>query len=529
MTSIHKYNVKRYCFSLTSYLIIGVTLTLFGILFYDGIIKLINTWNGREEYSHGFLIPLLSIFFLWQNKNEISKVPLTGSITGVLLLTFGLFLFFLGKLSTLYIIIHYSMLLVIAGVLFSFTGFKNIRLFWVPLVFLIFMIPLPPFLYNNLSQSLQLISSEIGVAVTRLFGVSVFLEGNVIDLGTYKLQVVDACSGLRYLFPLMSFGFICAYLFKAPLSQRVLVFLSTIPITVLMNSFRIGVIGVLVDRWGTEQAEGFLHDFEGWVIFMACVSILFAEMWLLNRVFSKEKRPLREVFGLEFPEPLLEAACHTRKVPKPFIASLIILSIACAYSLLLNERDEIIPARSNLSTFPAELEGWQGELGELDPIYLQGLVGLTDHTIGDFSSLDGGDIVNLYVAYYESQRAEGSIHSPRSCIPGGGWVIESIENVVIDGIQHDGHPIHANRVMIVKGDYKQLVYYWFDQRGRNITNEYLLKWYLFWDSLTRHRSDGALIRLTTMIGPNESIEDGESRLQKFGFAIGNKLDPYIPQ
>jgi exosortase len=107
----------------------------------------------------------------------------------------------------------------------------------VPLLLLGLMIPLPTFLYQGLSAQMQLISSQIGVAIIRLFNISVFLEGNVIDLGNYKLQVAEACNGLRYLFPLMALGFIAAYLFKGALWKRAVIFLSTIPITILMNSF----------------------------------------------------------------------------------------------------------------------------------------------------------------------------------------------------------------------------------------------------------------------------------------------------
>ena len=114
-------------------------------------------------------------------------------------------------------------------------------------ILLFFMVPLPHFLYNSLSAELQLVSSRLGVGFIRLFSIPVFLEGNVIDLGNYKLQVVEACSGLRYLFPLTALGFIAAVIFKVALWKKVVLFLSTIPITVLMNSFRIGVIGVLVE------------------------------------------------------------------------------------------------------------------------------------------------------------------------------------------------------------------------------------------------------------------------------------------
>ncbi len=116
---------------------------------------------------------------------------------------------------------------------------------------------------------------------SRLLGISVYLEGNVIDLGSYKLEVAEACSGLRYLFPLMSVGAIMAYLINGKAWARVVVFASTIPIAILMNSFRIGVIGVLVDRYGTEQATGILHFFEGWVVFMICLALLTLEAWTL--------------------------------------------------------------------------------------------------------------------------------------------------------------------------------------------------------------------------------------------------------
>ena len=134
---------------------------------------------------------------------------------------------------------------------------------------------------------MQLISSELGVLVIRLFDIPVYLEGNIIDLGTYKLQVVEACSGLRYMYPLLSLSLILAFFFRVVMWKRVLVFVSAIPITIVMNSIRIGIIGVLVEYFGIEVAEGFLHDFEGWVIFLVCFFFLYLEMWLIT---ARERR-----------------------------------------------------------------------------------------------------------------------------------------------------------------------------------------------------------------------------------------------
>lgn len=165
---------------------------------------------------------------------------------------------------------------------------KGLKTASVPLLFLVFMVPFPAFILNNLSSKLQLISSWLGVEFIRACDIMVYLEGNVIDLGNYKLQVVDACSGLRYLFPLASLAFLCAYLFKGPFWQKLLIFLSAMPLTIFMNSFRIGVIGVLVDNWGTEMAEGFLHDFEGWAVFLLCMALLFIEMWIFSRISGRK-------------------------------------------------------------------------------------------------------------------------------------------------------------------------------------------------------------------------------------------------
>ena len=132
----------------------------------------------------------------------------------------------------------------------------------------------------------------------QLAGVPVYLDGNIIDLGVYKLQVAEACSGLRYLFPILSFSYLFAILYRGPLWHKAVLLLSAAPLTVLMNSFRIGVIGVLVNAYGIEQAEGFLHFFEGWVIFVACIAILFVMAVALQRL-TPNPMPLSEAIDLD--------------------------------------------------------------------------------------------------------------------------------------------------------------------------------------------------------------------------------------
>jgi len=140
----------------------------------------------------------------------------------------------------------------------------------------------------------------------------------------------------------------------------------------------------------------------------------------------------------------------------------------------------------------------------------------------------GREQVNFYVAWYDSQRAGNSAHSPRSCLPGGGWRMTHFDRVEVGDVQVAGKPLRANRVQIELGNRKQLVYYWFQQRGRVITNEYLVKWYLFVDSLTRQRTDGALVRLVTPLEIGEPVEQADRRLAEFASQVAPRLERYIP-
>jgi exosortase D (VPLPA-CTERM-specific) len=497
------------------------------VIFYDGIGELVRKWSASEEYGYGFLIPIIAVFLIWQKKNELEKLGNKGSWLGLVVTIFGLVLFFLGELSTLYIIIQYAFIVVIVGVALSLLGWRAFKLVWVPLLLLIFMIPLPNFLYQGLSSQLQLISSQLGVAVIRLFDISVYLEGNVIDLGRYKLQVVEACSGLRYLFPMASLAFISAYIFRGAFWKKAIIFLSSIPITVAMNSFRIGIIGVLVEYQGPSAAEGFLHYFEGWVIFMACMAVLIGEMWWLARV-GRDRCPFAEAFNLDLPS---SGTARTRTSPrtlvKPFIAAAFVVVSALPVVMLIEDRSEILPERTEFASFPMSLGEWEGTPGRVEDIYLDFLK-LDDYLMADYVN-PKKELVNFYVAYYSSQRKGESTHSPRTCIPGGGWQIKEITQKDIDGVMVNGVPLNVNRAIIQKGDYRQLVYYWFQQRGRNITNEYLVKWYIFWDAMTRNRTDGALVRVTAFVPASRDLAEADKLLADFTRTIADPLRNYVPE
>ncbi|MFW2405831.1 MAG: VPLPA-CTERM-specific exosortase XrtD, partial [Gammaproteobacteria bacterium] len=405
-------------------------------------------------------------------------------------------------------------------------GWRGFAVVWVPLVYLFFMIPLPAFIYQGLSSELQLISSELGVAVIRFFGISVFLEGNVIDLGIYQLQVAEACNGLRYLFPLMSFGFLCAAIYNGPWWQRAVIFLSAIPITILMNSFRIGVIGVLVNAYGIEQAEGFLHYFEGWIVFMACVGLLFLEMWVFAKMRGKK---LMEIFGLDIPPTeTLKNLLPTRLQPQ-LVASAVVLGLGVVMAFSIQSREVQIPDRDPFTTFPLVFGPWTGRDSLIDDQSVLDSLAADDYLLAQYRNTENGSNVGLWIAYYAEQRKGRAVHSPRACLPGGGWKIESFGLHTLEDVGPNGEDYTINRSVIAKGDMRQLVYYWFVERGRIQTNEYAVKWQIFWDALTLNRTEGALVRVTTFVPDIALMEESEARLEEFVRALDPKLAYHLPQ
>ncbi len=512
---MNQLNIKKVLlYSLVLSLIIG--------LYWDVFADLIKIWESREEYSHGYMIPFVSLYFIWLQKDLILAEKFSPSWLGVVLSFFAMALYFIGTVGDVYFLLRFSFIFLLIGLALSVCGFKVTRLMLIPILLLIFCFPLPPVMQAGLTAKLQLISSQLGVSLIRFCEISVYLEGNVIDLGNYKLQVVEACSGLRYLFPLMSLAFICAYMFHVAFWKRAVLFLTAIPVTVFMNSFRIGVIGLLVENWGISMAEGFIHDFEGWIVFMACFIVLFFEMWLLSW-FDRKNRSWEDVFGLVvMSAPVSKKATSSNSLNNyaPLLVLLVLVTVTIFTIKPLGNNEDVIPERKSFYEFPLKLSNWSGDAVDMDQATVE-FLGLSDYVLMNYKQSDEQGWVNFYVAYYQTQKHGVVPHSPKLCIPGGGWLITDIGEYNFKGVE-------LNRVVITKGKVKQLVYYWYRQRGKDIASEYALKWSTFVGSFLQSRTDGALVRLTTTVSLTEKIADADMRLQEFILLVNDELSVYVP-
>ena len=514
--------------------IILPVLTL-GYLFWDAFIYLFAIWTTDENYGHGIFVPVISAYLIWQQRSRLRERDSSGTWFGFGLVLVGMGLYLVGELATLYFLLHLSFWVMGVGFILAFWGYRVVKRIAFPLAFLLTAIPLPQFFIQTLSAKLQLISSQLGVGCLQVVGITAFREGNVIDLGPIQLQVIEACSGLRALFPLMTLALICAYFFKDRMWKRITLFLSSIPIAIFLNGIRIGIVGMLVDGYGVGFAEGFYHFFEGWVIFVLSLFLLLLEMWVLAGLGnhgSSRISPNPQSAGLStlphriasLPDP--DRGPGSRGSSKAYLCSLLLLVPFLVAATQISAREEIVPARTSFLDFPMQVGIWKGQAYPMEQAFIDTLR-FDDYLLADYQQ--GTDPpINLYLAYYQSQKKGQSVHSPRTCIPGGGWEIESLEDIRLDGMKGANPSLWVNRVMIHKGAQRQLVYYWFQQRGRIMTNEYLVKWFLLWDGLIHNRTDGALVRVTVPIASGADIEASEGTLQAFVKSVGPVLPDYIP-
>jgi exosortase D (VPLPA-CTERM-specific) len=432
--------------------------------------------------------------------------------------------FILGKLAGIDPISDFSIWMSIISLILLFFGFSFLKLMGFPIVVLAFIIPLPPFINNLMTFKLKLLSSGLSVKLMQIMGISVYREGNIIDLGVTQLQVVDACSGLRYVFPIILIGLVMGYLFNRRLWERVLILLFTVPVAVLSNVLRIAITGVLAQSFSPEVGEGFFHGFSGWLIFMFATIFLALLSWLLRWVGRYNKGDSQHSpVGSESVAPGSGdwvgsgASCIHVLIAGIFFLSFFLLQFHLVTA-------QIIMPRKTFNDFFMEIGDWKGKRSYLEQKILDSL-SADDYVNGTFKNQKTGHILYLLVPYYKTQ-SKRSVHPPIACLTGGGWELLQNRNLLPD--KSVGRIFPVQQMVLEKQGQLLLANFWFQQRGRIITNEYLNKVYLAWDALTIRRTDGALVRVEMPLSRGQSIKEGQALLDPFIIELNRILLDFVP-
>lgn len=476
---------------------------------------------SRGDFSHGVIIAPIAFFLGLQKRDRLRLVRVRSDWRALPLIALAPVLCVLGELGAEIFTVRISLILFIIGATWLLYGPEVLKVLRFPLAFLFLMVPIPGLIYRSVTFPLQLLSSRLSVDALHLAGISAFREGNVIDLGPLTLQIAEACSGLRFIFPLLTMGFLFAYTGKKPLWKKSLLVAAAIPIALLANVFRIAGTGLASLSWSPEAAQGFFHLFSGWVAFMLCFSFFLLLNLLLLRLPGRSSRA---------PQGLASPSRSVAKGSVSMFASVTAIALALATPVLGSTFGSASPnpLRKSLAAYPAELDGWMGERTAMDPEIWK-LVGGQDYAMLEYRKR-GLNPIHFYVAYYEHQRkAGGFAHSPRFCMPGAGWFIEENRERSLRPRSNTGSQLKFNELVTEKNGEKQLVYFWYQGRGRNFTSEYAAKFYMVWDGLLRRRTDGALVRLMSPLEPGQRLDRTREAMDAFALAAFQALEAHLPQ
>jgi exosortase A len=263
-------------------------------VYWQTLVRLVDAWIVDGNYSHGFLIPPLAVYFAWERRERLAAATFRPSWLGLVILGGSLALLLAGLLGSELFVARVSLIGALIGIVLYLFGWNHLRVLFFPLAFLILMVPIPAIIFNQIAFPLQLLASKFGEYCISTANIPVLREGNVLILANTTLEVAEACSGIRSLVSLVTLGVVYGYFTDSRWWVRTLIVASAVPVAIVANGARVAGTGIAAHYYGAAAAEGFFHEFSGWVIFV----VAFALILLLQRIILRFAPP---------PPPVAEA------------------------------------------------------------------------------------------------------------------------------------------------------------------------------------------------------------------------------
>jgi exosortase len=256
----------------------------FVLCYRNVILKLVHDWAHDDNYSHGFLIVPIALYFVWERRARLRAVPRQPHWFGLVVVIGSLAMLVAGTLGAELFVSRTSIIFLVAGTVLFVAGFGALRVLAFPIAFLLLMVPPPAIIFNQIAFPLQLLASRFGEATLQAFSIPVLREGNVIILANTQLEVAEACSGIRSLISLLTLGIVYGYFVDSRPVVRTIIALSTVPIAIVANGIRVAGTGIAAHYYGAEAAEGFFHTFSGWIVFVAAFALLYVTAAVIVRM-----------------------------------------------------------------------------------------------------------------------------------------------------------------------------------------------------------------------------------------------------
>ncbi len=263
---------------------IGLLSAAFFLLYRHTILMLVSDWSTDPNFSHGFLIPAVTLYMVWTRKNELSELIIKPSFIGFSIILAGMMFHIVGNVGSEFFFMRISMLITLTGIVIFLYGMPVFRVVVIPICYLILMIPIPSILWNKVAFPLQMLSASLSSEVIYTIGIPVFREGNILHLSNTSLEVVDACSGIRSLTSLLAISGAFSYISTLHIINKWVLFISAIPIAVFVNIVRLTITAIMAAYIGPETAHGFLHDMSGLLVFIAALGSVYVVFLGLSKI-----------------------------------------------------------------------------------------------------------------------------------------------------------------------------------------------------------------------------------------------------
>jgi len=474
---------------------LGLLGAVFIFSYFGAITLLVNTWLNRDDYSHGFLVPIISLYFIWVDRKRLMHIPIRPNLIGGMVLTFiGSFILLVGNISSVAILQQLSILVVIPGLVLLLLGTRYLKALSLPLGYLILMVPILDIVLDRIQWPFQLFSAMLSTKLLNLINIPVFRSANFLELPNITLEIAEVCSGVKYLVSIVAIGIPLAYFTQKLWWRRILLLGIAVLIGILVNGFRVVLIGIWAYNGG-EVLHGPLHMFQGLFVSVVGFIFLFFIVYIFSKIFPLDNKETESRQNILSGKNSYDA----RRFNRAWLCAIIILLSLAGY--LYTYSPKKIQLKVNLNQLPLTVGQWRGKQLPHKGMILEA-PGADVNITRVYRNTSGQEIM-LYVGYFEDQyQNKELINYKLSKLYRNVEEIEILTNV---------QKIQVNKTIFSENRNKYLALYWYDLNGQIVANRYMAKLESAFDGLVQRRTNGAIVVLYGRLSGNsdeaELIED----------------------
>ena len=487
----------------------------FLFLYREVLINLARQWRGMDIYSYGFLVPVISFYLFWVKRKQLARIQVRPSyLCGFLVLLISLFMLLIGNVGGILSLQELTLPLSIAGVVVFLLGFNFLKILWLPIAYLFFMIPIwEEILTGNLHSYFQNFSAQNGAALLKLIGIPAYREGVFITLPNIIFEVARACSGINYLIAVIAISIPLAYLFLKSWVKRIVLICSAILISVLANGVRIGLIGILSYYGIGNTVHGPFHLLQGLFVSAIGYTVLLLGLWTLSKKPSKVlESEKKEDINLKIP-------INSNKGYFLYPVVFVFLIFIVVGSYLNFYRQPRVPLKIQLNLFPFDIDGWKGrDTSTRIDVFQKSDI---DHELTRMYKLDSDNSIGIYIGYFEYQKQGKELINDRTVSL---HAYASKRKVSLN--PHGA--IEINEIIQKAGDRKKVTIFWYDINGCTVSDKYMTELYTIWDGFRRGQTNGAIIMVETDVASNEDISAKLALTESFIKKIYPLIRDHLP-